>query len=332
MSALSAEPSPYQVCKPLTDREYANLRQSIQLHGCLVPIEVDEAGDVIDGHHRRAACEELGLSYERVLVAGLSREQKIARAVEVNNVRRAPEWATREERDARVIELRREGKSTTVIAEEIGVSADTVGRSLSTSASAEVETPDVVVGKDGKRHPATHPSKAPDAIAARREAVAAMRESGASVSEIADGVGISASAVYAILRKLGTPASDEPQPAKPSASVAEKYERVRGLAGEGWTSAQIADAVGMSVLGLRAGCKQRGIEVPADAVLWKTRSHDSDRIVRNTVEALEGLALGIRYAVVADLDADEINDWTASLTESLRALNRFNKKMKEAVQ
>src|SRR5712692_4271789 len=49
--------------------EYAALRNSIALHGVLVPIVVSAGpacrGEVADGHHRLRACEELGIECPR---------------------------------------------------------------------------------------------------------------------------------------------------------------------------------------------------------------------------------------------------------------------------
>ncbi|WP_344340917.1 hypothetical protein, partial [Streptomyces rhizosphaericus] len=41
---------PYQVMPALTDEEFAALKESLREHGCLVAVEYDEHGDVLDGH------------------------------------------------------------------------------------------------------------------------------------------------------------------------------------------------------------------------------------------------------------------------------------------
>ena len=193
------------------------------------------------------------------------------------------------------------------------------------------DQPDAVVGKDGRTRPATQPDRSAEAVARRRELIAEMSRAGLSVAEIADNVGVTTTTVYNALRAI----ADEPpaDPAGKSASAVEaRYARVAELAGQGWTSAQIATAVGMGEAGLRNGCRQRGIDIPADAVVGRAHRHDSNQIVRETVHTLEGAALGIRLVRVADLDRDQIQDWTNSLTDSIRALNRLNKQMKEMVQ
>jgi hypothetical protein len=52
----------YQLFEPLKTWEYEALKQDIARRGVLVPIEIDEAtGELLDGHNRKNACDELGL-------------------------------------------------------------------------------------------------------------------------------------------------------------------------------------------------------------------------------------------------------------------------------
>ena len=79
----------YQLLPQLSEDEYAALRESIRADGVKVPIELDERGAVLDGHHRLAICKELGITdYPRVVRVGLSEEQKIAHVLTLNLDRR----------------------------------------------------------------------------------------------------------------------------------------------------------------------------------------------------------------------------------------------------
>lgn len=50
------------VMPPLRTEEYRALRESIKRNGVLVPIEIDDdTGELLDGHHRMRACQELGI-------------------------------------------------------------------------------------------------------------------------------------------------------------------------------------------------------------------------------------------------------------------------------
>ena len=44
---------PWQVMPPLTEDEYAALREDIAANGVTVPVIVDQHGVIIDGHHRQ---------------------------------------------------------------------------------------------------------------------------------------------------------------------------------------------------------------------------------------------------------------------------------------
>ena len=50
---------------PLSEEEYAALRNDIEHNGILVPILVDQHGRILDGHHRVKIANELGIDYQR---------------------------------------------------------------------------------------------------------------------------------------------------------------------------------------------------------------------------------------------------------------------------
>jgi len=49
----------YQVMPDLTPIEYEALKADIAERGVLIPVEVDENGQLLDGHHRVRAWQEL---------------------------------------------------------------------------------------------------------------------------------------------------------------------------------------------------------------------------------------------------------------------------------
>ena len=79
----------YQPLPPLSEDEYAALKEDIRVNGLTYPIQVDENGNIIDGHHRKQICDELGIEpgYETV-AAGLDDEAKWDMALRLNNNRR----------------------------------------------------------------------------------------------------------------------------------------------------------------------------------------------------------------------------------------------------
>ena len=79
----------YQVMPPLTADDFDALRADIAARGVMVPVEYDDAGNVLDGHHRIRACQELGITdWPRMIRQGLTEPQKRAHARALNLARR----------------------------------------------------------------------------------------------------------------------------------------------------------------------------------------------------------------------------------------------------
>jgi hypothetical protein len=97
----------------------------------------------------------------------------------------------------------------------------------------------------------------------------------------------------------------------------------------GMSSRQIADRLGIRDDRVRAIARQHGITIQADAVIGRTRRLDSTRIARETVHALEGLAMGVELANPAEIDPAEAPEWVASVARSLRVLRTFFRQLTE---
>lgn len=81
--------APYQVMPPLAADEFEALKADIELRGVQVPVEYDEAGNILDGHHRVEACTQLGLTnWPRLIRHGLSEQEKRRHARRLNLDRR----------------------------------------------------------------------------------------------------------------------------------------------------------------------------------------------------------------------------------------------------
>lgn len=145
-------PTPYQLLPRLSDEEYSALRDDIAANGVRVPIDVDEDGTILDGHHRAWITADLGIDCPRRLVADLTDEQKRTHAVAVNVHRRS---LSREQRRDLVARLRWDGMSTPQIAKAVGTNQSTVVRDLQGMQAHNL--PDRVVGADGKTYSATRP-------------------------------------------------------------------------------------------------------------------------------------------------------------------------------
>lgn len=119
---------------------------------------------------------------------------------------------------------------------------------------------------------------------------------------------------------------------KTTAAALRRRELIAEMAAGNYSSQQISERLGILDHTVRKIARECGTEIPADAVMRKTRALDSNRIVRETVHALEGLSMGVQLAVTDELDATEASDWAASLTDSIRVLNRLIRTLREIAQ
>ena len=146
--------SEYQVMPDLTAEEYAELKADIEQRGVMVPIEYDEAGNVLDGYHRLKICGELGIKdFPRVIRAGMTEAEKLTHARKLNMARR---HLTQEQK--RVL-IREQIKATPEqsdrqIAQALGVSPTTVGTARrDMEDKGQLSKLDTSTGTDGKTYP-----------------------------------------------------------------------------------------------------------------------------------------------------------------------------------
>lgn len=114
-----------------------------------------------------------------------------------------------------------------------------------------------------------------------------------------------------------------------------RADLITDLAAKGYASPQMVKHVGVSEETVRQIARDYGIEIPGDKVTLGTRRIDSIKVARETVYSLEGIVSTlslINTESLRELNPSEATQWVASLDLSLRALNRFNKALKEATQ
>ena len=144
---------PYQLLDPLSLEDYAALKADIAERGVLVALEFDEDGNVLDGHHRKMICEELGITdYPTVIRRGWTEEQKRTHARRMNLARRQ---LTRDQRRKLIEDELREspGTSDNSIGKNLGVDHKTVGSVRSKlERVGEIPQLDSVTGSDGKQY------------------------------------------------------------------------------------------------------------------------------------------------------------------------------------
>jgi len=117
----------FQVVPPLSAEEFAALKADIAQRGVLVPVECDEDGNVLDGHHRIRACRELGIAkWPKIIRRDLGDDRaKRAHARALNLARR---HLSAEAKRQIIAEQLRDAPAQTnrAVTREIGVSHHTV--------------------------------------------------------------------------------------------------------------------------------------------------------------------------------------------------------------
>jgi ParB-like chromosome segregation protein Spo0J len=229
-----ASPVSYQVMPALSDDDYAALKADIEARGVMVPVEYDEHGTVLDGHHRVKACHELGIEqWPRLVRRGLTDEGKRAHARALNLARRHLTQAQR--RDLVAGQLRETPQlSDRQIAAMLGVSPSTVGPIRSDlEARGDVSRLDTRNDSKGRKQPATKPkTEKPKrtAYVSEREAAVANsmpkeeREAVLSGSKTARQVIAEQSAEERFEEMRGTPDDPvDPLPEKPDASLSRTF-------------------------------------------------------------------------------------------------------------
>jgi ParB-like chromosome segregation protein Spo0J len=137
----------YQAMSDLSDETYRQLAADIRNLGVLEPIITDEAGTIIDGHHRAAIVEYYDLPESKcpayVTLADLDDESKLARAIKQNLLGRDITDAVKQRAAKQYIttawERTDEGdlirpETNKEVAEKLGVGKSTVARVFDSSA------------------------------------------------------------------------------------------------------------------------------------------------------------------------------------------------------
>lgn len=144
----------YQVMPGLTPEEYQMLKVDIAENGVLVPVEYDEEGNVLDGHHRIKICEELGIGeWPSIVRTGFTEEQKRAHARRLNlNRRHLTQEQKRELIRQQLVETPQ--LSDRQIAKDLGVDNSTVSAHRKRLVEeGQVLESNTSIGADGKEYP-----------------------------------------------------------------------------------------------------------------------------------------------------------------------------------
>ena len=181
----------YQVMPDLTADEYAELKADIKARGVMVPIEFDEQGNPLDGHHRLRICEELGITdYPKVIRAGMTEDEKRTHARKLNMARRQ---LSQEQRRNLIREQLRETpeKSDRQLGTALGVDHKTISKQRASMESiGEIPQCDRVTS-DGRTYPKErktvsvfNPTPAEEKAVKQPEIIERMAQSGKTAVEV----------------------------------------------------------------------------------------------------------------------------------------------------
>lgn len=163
MTVNTSTNAKYQLMPPLTEEEFTLLKEDIRRRGVQVAVEFDEDGNLLDGHHRVEAWQQLrdegwvGPQYDQKIVRGLDEDQKKDYVLSLNLKRR---HLSAEQKAHLFARLRQAPFNMTLqqIADLANVGVGTVWRHLDglpddvRANLAELAT----VGRDGKVYPAQY--------------------------------------------------------------------------------------------------------------------------------------------------------------------------------
>lgn len=162
-NTVAENPDLFQVMPPLSADEYQELKNDIESRGVMIPVEYDEAGNILDGHHRVKACKELGIKeWPSVVRLGMDEAAKRTHARKLNMARR---HLNQEQRRGLIqAELKdRPEVSDRQIAKALGIDHKTVSAQREKlETTGEIPQLKTNVGADGKERPRQVERKAPE--------------------------------------------------------------------------------------------------------------------------------------------------------------------------
>jgi DNA-binding CsgD family transcriptional regulator len=202
------------------------------------------------------------------------------------------------------------------ISEQLGCSQRYVSE-VRDQVRATSNLPDRVVGRDGKTYPASRPTERP-AVSPQHAAIVESIKAGKSSHDICTGLGVRAEMVATARRELGVAKVDNSREA-----VAERRERIEKMAGDGYSSRQIASAIGMTDHRVRKLARKLGVVITADTAIGKIKRHDSNRIIERIVLDAENLTEGTELIDFEDVDRAQLTEWVRSLSTSRDKLGTF---------
>jgi hypothetical protein len=313
--------------------DIASLAQSIKTVGLINPVTVTETGRLVAGHRRIEACRSLGVveipvrivrsidSAAKVLIAERDentcrKEMTPAELASLTDALLEIERPAAKERQAAAGAANLPGASSArpVRTSENGNASDRAAEAAGWSRNSYQRTKRVMDAAEDTTLPESVRNVASVLAAGLADGTVTPNQADQKLKEAKVEAG------------LGTP-KDRIDQAKRNNPPDDRVAKAKAMAAEGYTSRQIGEAIG--VANMAPFRTRHGIEVPADAVVGKTKRHDANRIVSETVYGLEGTVMALDLVEWDQLDREQVEQWAISLNQSISKLRSFTNRLKE---
>jgi hypothetical protein len=180
-----------------------------------------------------------------------------------------------------------------------------------------------VVGKDGVVRPARR-----GVVSEKQKAITAAVLAGESSGAIRDRLNAHPHQIAMTRKELGVASG----PDKSKAAVAQRRKDVADMAERGFSSHQIASALGIGHEGVVKIAKAAGIVIHADRVVGGTHRHDPNRIIERMAMDATTLCADVNLIEFADVDATRIAQWVEDFESARKDLGGFIRRLKEQLK
>ena len=306
MSASISLKEKYQVMPSMPPEQFAALKEDIAERGVLTPIDVDEDGDILDGHHRYRACIELGITdFPTVVRPGLSEEERRIFARKSNMLRR---HLSRQQVRALIAEQLKDTPSwaNNRIGQVLGADSKTVKAVRERlERTSEIPKLDKLIGADGKTRPVKQ--KRPAAIMASNigdlRQILEQIEQGASIEEIQGFLSEQSFALFTINDNSYDPFAHCDDDGKKAWLLFTLFLKKQC----GW---EPTGAWGHVEYLLQKQFKTPAEWIGEEGIKWRTRTDQRPEFPKKTVRAWEGF--------LAEHEGKSLSDIEALLAEEAR--------------